>query len=191
VKHINIPENPMGKYIRNEERYKFVDGEWWYYYPETGTSLKSGNHVRERAITLRNRVDKVMRVNGKYISQSHPLYKAGNYKSFDDAAFSSLQNYEKSTAGEVYIITNPAWKGWVKVGMAIDSKDRCKGYQTSSPLRDFKLKFKKYFNDRRSAEAKAHALCSKKSSDRKGEWFKLDIKIAKDIINNMEVILND
>jgi len=132
-----------------------------------------------------------MYVNGKYVPKCHPLYKPGNYKTFDDAAFSSLQNYEKSTEGEVYIITNPAWKGWVKVGMAIDSKDRCKGYQTSSPLRDYKLKFKKYFNDRRSAEAKAHILCSKKASDRKGEWFELDIKTAKDIINNMEVILND
>ena len=188
MKHINIPKNPMGKYIRHQERYKFVDGEWWYYYPETGTSLKSGNHVRERAKTLRNRVDKVMRVNGKYISQSHPLYKAGNYKTFDDAAFSSLKNYESSTEGEVYIITNKAWKGWIKIGMAVDAEDRCKGYQTSSPLRDFKLKFKKYFNDRRVAELRAHTLCGKKADKRKGEWFKLDMKIAKDIINNVEVV---
>ena len=132
-----------------------------------------------------------MYVNGKYVPQTHPLYKAGRYKTFEGAAFSALQGYEKSNEGYVYVITNPCWKGWVKVGMAIDSKDRCKGYQTSSPLRDYKLKFKKYFNDRRSAEAKAHTLCSKKASDRKGEWFELDIKTAKDIINNMEVILND
>ena len=132
-----------------------------------------------------------MFVNGKYITQSHPLYKPGNYKTFDDAAFSSLQNYQSSTEGEVYIITNKAWKGWIKIGMAVDAEDRCRGYQTSSPLRDFKLKFKKYFNDRRTAEQTAHTLCAKKAIKRKGEWFKLDIKKAKDIINNMEVILND
>jgi len=129
-----------------------------------------------------------MFVNGKYIPKSHPLYKAGNFKTFEDAAFSSLSRYTTSSEGEVYIITNPAWKGWIKVGMAIDSEDRCKGYQTSSPLRDFKLKFKKYFDDRRTAEQTAHTLCAKKADKRKGEWFKLDIKIAKDIINNMEVV---
>lgn len=129
-----------------------------------------------------------MYVNGKYIPKSHPLYKPGNYKTFEDAAFSSLSRYTTSSEGEVYIINNPAWEGWIKIGMAIDAEDRCKGYQTSSPLRDFKLKFKKYFDDRRTAEQTAHTLCAKKADKRKGEWFKLDLKIAKDIINNMEVV---
>ena len=51
-----IPENPMGNYAKNLDRYKFVDGEWWYYYPETGTSVSSGNHTRERASTLEKKV---------------------------------------------------------------------------------------------------------------------------------------
>ena len=129
-----------------------------------------------------------MYVNGKYIPMSHPLYKAGNFKTFEDAAFQSLSRYATTSEGEVYIIVNPAWKGWIKVGMAIDAEDRLKGYQTSSPLRDFKLKFKKYFDNRRVAEQQAHALCAKKALKRKGEWFKVDFKIAKDIINNMEVV---
>jgi hypothetical protein len=128
-----------------------------------------------------------MFVNGKYITRSHPLYKPGNYKTFEDAAFQSLSRYSSSKEGQVYIIINPAWKGWIKVGMAIDAEDRCKGYQTSSPLRDFKLKFKKYFEDRRTAEQTAHSLCAKKASKRKGEWFKLNVNDAKDIINNMEI----
>ena len=128
-----------------------------------------------------------MYVNGKYIPISHPLYKAGNFKTFEDAAFQSLSRYATTSEGEVYIIINPAWKGWIKVGMAIDAEDRLKGYQTSSPLRDFKLKFKKYFDNRRVAEQQAHALCAKKALKRKGEWFKVDFKIAKDIINNIEL----
>ena len=36
-----------------------------------------------------------MYVNGQYISLRHPLYKAGRYKNFNDAAFSSLKNYAK------------------------------------------------------------------------------------------------
>ena len=100
----------------------------------------------------------------------------------------SIAMFDKISHGEVYIITNPAWKGWLKIGMAIEAEDRLKGYQTSSPLRDFKLKFKKYFDNRRVAEQQAHALCAKKALKRKGEWFKVDFKIAKDIINNMEVV---
>ena len=49
-----------------------------------------------------------MFVNGKYIPKSHPLYKSGNFKTFEDAAFSSLSRYTTSSEGEVYIITNPA-----------------------------------------------------------------------------------
>jgi hypothetical protein len=100
----------------------------------------------------------------------------------------SIAMFDKVSYGEVYIITNPAWKGWIKIGMAIEAEDRLKGYQTSSPLRDFKLKFKKYFDNRRIAEQQAHALCAKKALKRKGEWFKVDFKIAKDIINNMEIV---
>ena len=119
-----------------------------------------------------------MYVNGKYIPRSHPLHKPGNYKTFEDAAFSSLSRYASSTEGEVYIITNPAWDGWIKVGMAIEAEDRCKGYQTSSPMRDYQLEYKKYFDDRRKAEQIAHSLCSKKAKEKNGEWFKLDIPTA-------------
>lgn len=126
-----------------------------------------------------------MFVNGKYIPKSHPLHKPGNFKTFEDAAFQSLSRYSTSKEGQVYIITNPAWKGWIKVGMAVDANDRCNGYQTSSPMRDYKLQYSKDFKDRRSAESEAHKLCAKKSKDRNGEWFKLDIKTAISCIENI------
>ena len=123
-----------------------------------------------------------MYVNGKYVPKTHPLYKAGRYKTFEGAAFSSLSGYEKSNEGYVYVITNPCWKGWVKVGMAIDAEDRCKQYQTSSPFRDYTLKFKKYFDDRRSAEQQAHKKIKNICKDNNGEWFKVSISEAKQII---------
>ena len=132
-----------------------------------------------------------MFVNGKYIPKSHPLYKPGNFKTFEDAAFQSLSKYSTSKEGQVYIISNPAWKGWIKVGMAVDAEDRCNGYQTSSPLRDYKLEFKKYFNDRREAEHLAHTICGKKSTKRKGEWFELDIKTAIQCIENINIEKNN
>lgn len=128
---------------------------------------------------------KAMYVNGKYISRSHPLHKPGKYKTFEGAAFSSLSNYEKSTEGHVYLITNPAWKGWVKVGMAVDANDRCNQYQTSSPLRDYKLEYSRQFNNRRTAESQAHKLCDTQSRERNGEWFKLSIKTAISLIDSI------
>jgi hypothetical protein len=126
-----------------------------------------------------------MYVNGKRISRLHPLYKPGRYKTFEGAAFSSLSNYEKSTEGFVYLITNPAWKGWVKIGMAIDANDRCNQYQTSSPMRDYKLEYSKQFNHRRTAEAKAHELCANKSIENNNEWFKINIKDAINLIDSI------
>ena len=62
-----------------------------------------------------------MFVNGKYISKFHPLYRPGRYKGFTDAAFSSLKNYESSKEGQVYVLCNPAFPNWCKVGMAVDA----------------------------------------------------------------------
>jgi len=126
-----------------------------------------------------------MFVNGKYVPKTHPLYKAGNFKTFEGAAFASLKGYEKTDEGYVYIITNPCWSNWVKVGMAIDAEDRCKQYQTSSPFRDYKLCYSKFFDDRKEAEAKAHSLLKESAEERKGEWFKIKQDKAQQIIESL------
>jgi hypothetical protein len=97
----------------------------------------------------------------------------------------SIAMFDKISHGEVYIITNPAWKGWVKIGMAVESKDRLKAYQTSSPLRDYKLRYSKAFLNRRDAETKAHALCSEHAEQVENEWFKMTIKKAIQLIKNI------
>ena len=113
-----------------------------------------------------------MYVNGKHISKHHPLYKSGRYKGFTDAAFSSLSNYEIAQEGEVYIIYNPSFPSWIKVGMAVDSEDRLKQYQTGSPYRD-----------RRKSEAEAHALLEE-NHERRGEWFVCSAVVAENILDN-------
>ena len=115
-----------------------------------------------------------MYVNSKYISRKHPLYKPGRYKTFNDAAFSSLVNYVLSTEGEVYILKNPAWKNWYKIGKAIESTDRCNGYQTGSPHRDYELVTYKKFKHRGVAEKMAHSLAESLSRKRLNEWFYIE-----------------
>ena len=147
----------------------------------TKTNLDHGMYFCQGCVPkeLKNRR---MFVNGKYIPKTHPLHKPGKYKGFTDAAFSSLENYERSLEGEVYIIYNPSFPGWVKVGMAIDSKDRLKQYQTGSPYRNYTLVASYTVENRREAESKVHLLLEDKHS-RRGEWFYCTAPVAKDILN--------
>tara|TARA_R110000765_G_scaffold288085_1_gene384434 strand:- start:193 stop:762 length:570 start_codon:yes stop_codon:yes gene_type:complete len=173
--------------ITNSERFKvhpvkknciFQDGKWWYMGYKDGVRRSMSNAIRRN----KNR----MYVGGKYISKFHPLYKPGTYKDFSSAAFSSLEGYEDSTEGYVYIISNPAWESWHKVGMAVDAWDRCASFQTSSPLRDFKLEYCRHFKDRRSAESEVHGLLRLLHIPSRGEWFQCPIDQLKKHIQTIK-----
>ena len=174
MKHINKPSN---------KNTIFEDGQWWY----VGT-----NDGARRSITAHNKKNTSrMFVNGKYVPKSHPLYKSGRYKNFESAAFSALQGYEKSNVGYVYAVCNPAWKGWYKVGMAVDAADRCSGYQTSSPFRDYKVSYSKYFEDRREAERLAHSALKENKIEHANEWFKTDLKTITNVIKNIKDVQHE
>ena len=131
-----------------------------------------------------------MYVNGKYVSRKHPLYKPGKYKSFGDAAFSSLSNYVNVKFGYVYAIRNPAWPDWVKIGKAVDAEDRLRSYHTGSPMRDYKLVHAVFFEDRNEAERKAHLLAASKTThpwnkNDNGEWFRLTEEQAMEVLREL------
>ena len=149
--------------------------------PKTGRPF----YYKDNPETKKKRNEARMWVNGNYVPKTHPLYKAGRYKGFEDAAFSSLENFKDNPQGQVYIITNPAWKDWVKVGMAVDAMDRTGNYQTSSPFRDYTLLYTYDVDDRRAAESAAHTRLAKEC-DNINEWFRLSPEIANDLI--LEVI---
>ncbi|URQ04224.1 hypothetical protein vBEclMUFV01_256 [Enterobacter phage vB_EclM-UFV01] len=72
--------------------------------------------------------------------------------------------------GFIYCITNPAFKGWYKIGSSVDVYDRLNSYQTYSPLRDYKLECY-YFSENRIKEEFSYH----KSLNAEGEWIKGDI----------------
>ena len=123
-----------------------------------------------------------MWVNGKYISNKHPLHKPGRYKSFGDAAFESLSNYKTAKEGQVYILYSPAYPSWVKIGMAVDAEDRLKQFQTGSPYRDYVLVKAYDTKDRRRAESEIHELL-RKTHGNKNEWFVIAAPVAKEILD--------
>ena len=127
-------------------------------------------------------------INGEYIPKSdprHKVFKPGNYKNINDAVFSQ-SSINQIQEGYVYVITNKAWPGWVKIGMAIDAEDRLNGYQTSSPMRDFVLEHYVASNDRRKSEREAHTRALALATDAKGEWFKLSTEQAITILDNLD-----
>jgi hypothetical protein len=140
-----------------------------------------GKYYKDNPEAVWKRDQTKMFVNGKYIPKSHPLHKPGRYKTFEDAAFSSLEKYESSTEGQVYVIVNPNFPEWVKVGMAVDAADRLNNYQTSSPFRDYVLNYSWDVKDRRAAESEAHSELQK-LYERRSEWFKCTPEQAQEVV---------
>ena len=87
-----------------------------------------------------------------------------------------LDAYNSSKKGYVYLIRNPAWGNWLKVGMAMSAEDRLNNYQTASPFRDYELVHKVLCKDRRKAEAFLHEQME--NFPHRGEWFEMSINEA-------------
>jgi hypothetical protein len=155
--------------------------------PQTGRPF----YYKDNPEAVKKRDDSRMYLDGKHVSKKHPLYKPGKYKSFEDAAFSSLGTYSTKSEGYIYIISNPAWKGWYKVGKAVDAEDRCNSYNTSSPFRDYVLEEKIKVEDRNKAEKLAHTQAIKKAKIYSGEWFNISLKDMIDIIHSIPSIEKD
>jgi hypothetical protein len=150
--------------------------------PKTGKRL----YYKDNPEAVRKRDANRMYVNGKEVSKKHPLHKPGKYKTFNDAAFEGTYKLDSIKEGYVYVITNKAWPDWVKIGMAIDAEDRLSGYQTSSPHRDYVLEHSVYSNNRRKAEQQAHTRATKLASETNGEWFKLTVQQAIEVLDNLD-----
>jgi len=143
-----------------------------------------GKYYKDNPESVWKRDQTKMFVNGKYIPKAHPLHKPGKYKNFEAAAFSSLAKYESSVEGQVYVVVNPNFPKWVKVGMAIDSEDRLNNYQTSSPFRDYVLNYKWNVSDRRAAESESHTELHK-LYERRSEWFKCTPEQAQEVVSGI------
>lgn len=125
-----------------------------------------------------------MFVNGSYVPKSHPLHRPGRYKSWDDA-WSHNEIEKKTNEGDLYVIINPAYQGWCKIGKAMDADDRVKGYQTGSPFRDYEVFFKKHFKNRHTIERAAHRLMAKHATQVSGEWFQIPPQRAVMLLKNL------
>lgn len=81
--------------------------------------------------------------------------------------------------GFLYIITNPSFPNWVKIGTTTNFRTRLQTYQTSSPFRNYKVEFLLEHPDYISAEKRIQETMKMFCLERKREWFKVDFSVAR------------
>lgn len=96
----------------------------------------------------------------------------------------ALQGYNSTSKGDVYIISNPSFQGWVKVGRALQAENRLGDYQTSSPFRNYELHYFVTVQDRMAIERKAHKALEKQFA-RTNEWFYCSPEEAQKVIETL------
>ena len=79
----------------------------------------------------------------------------------------------KVKEGYVYVVTNPAWEGYVKIGSTLDLSGRLASFNVGSPHGDYELKYYSYVSDRVLEEKTIHKELNEYRAS--GEWFKLSL----------------
>jgi len=82
-------------------------------------------------------------------------------------------------SGYLYIISNPVFPGWFKIGTTWDLKKRLHTYQTGDPFRLYKLEYSLYHPHFREAENKIKETLKPFALEVKGEWVKMDLNMTK------------
>ena len=83
----------------------------------------------------------------------------------------------------VYVITNPAFKGWVKIGMAGDVNKRIADLNTASPY-----PYRAEFSSEMPAglrDLSIHDYAEAKASSKSLEWFQMDTQEAIDLVASL------
>lgn len=115
------------------------------------------------------------------------------------AAIRELQKADRATrsnkqtvlkCGVVYIITNPAWPGWVSIGCAGDPEERLSQYNRCSPFRDFVCVDYGTTPTKRKSESTVHKLLRSQGINgikvkHLGEWFFMNEQDAVELVKKI------
>ena len=89
----------------------------------------------------------------------------------------------KFKEGYIYIISNPNFSNYYKLGITDNIKSRLQTYQTSCPSRNYKIEHYIFHSDCCRAEKQIHQKLKYFATERKNEWFRCDLSILKNIID--------
>lgn len=82
-------------------------------------------------------------------------------------------------SGYLYIITNEAFPGWVKVDTTANLTKRLYTYQTGDPFRRYKIRYSLHHPKFRDAEQKIKEVMKHFAKNIKNEWYEVDLQFAK------------
>lgn len=127
-------------------------------------------------------------INGEYIKKSDPrweMYKPGRWIVVGDKIYAKEQ-VEKGVSGYLYVLKNPAWPDWVKIGLASNKDKRLNSFQTSSPCRDYIFIHTVEVSNMTKCEKIAHKLAAK-LGEGNYEWFKITDQQAIEVVEKAAI----
>lgn len=86
---------------------------------------------------------------------------------------------KRKKEGFVYIISNKAFPNFYKIGVTQNISSRLRSYQTSAPLRDYKIEYYIAHPDAYKAESDIKEMMKYFALSIKNEWYEVDLNIAK------------
>lgn len=89
--------------------------------------------------------------------------------------------------GHLYVIVNPAWPDFCKIGRSTDAVTRLRTYQTASPHRDYQLHHFRWFPDVCLAERTLKNTYQ--GVEKNGEWHRLHPEDAANLIDTIHARL--
>lgn len=161
-------------------------------------SLLNSVYVRDKSPTKRRTQAKLSK-RGKNISKftyvnpvispvkvlKHPAPTIGDrLKQIKDRYNEEVKLHGEQTCireGFVYLVSNKAYPGWIKVGMTIDFENRLTQYNVYDPNNGFEMHTIKWVYDRRHIETLLLSAINDKATSRKGEWFYISKEQAIDV----------
>lgn len=112
---------------------------------------------------------------GATSNQRYALKLAGlSLLKLNKTRLSTNSNYVKTVSGIVYLISNPAFPGYLKVGITSNLLKRLASYQTYDPFRSYKVEHYKIVENAREYEK--WLLKHNNINLAKGEWVE-DINV--------------
>lgn len=109
--------------------------------------------------------------------QARELYDAGVTEEV------AIQNERRRADGFVYLVTNRAWPGCVKVGRAFNPATRLAAFNTADPNRAYRLVAARYFKDCETSEVEIHDHLNPHRVG--GEWFRVSARAAVEILESL------
>jgi hypothetical protein len=91
-------------------------------------------------------------------------------------------NSSNFPSGYLYIISNPSFPGWHKIGTSFDLDKRLATYQTGDPYRGYVVEYKSIIDDRFKVERELKHFIRNSTIEHSNEWVKLPLDVCRKLV---------